>query len=70
MMKTWCFVIYVLMALFMSHPIVEAEDTQDLLIVRGNGFWPPYEWVENDVLKGFHIDLLREVAAELHLQIQ
>ncbi len=69
MMRTWRFAIYVVMALFMYHPTLAAEDTRDLIIVRGDGFWPPYEWAENGVLKGFHIDLLREVAAELHLQV-
>lgn len=68
-MKTWCFAVYVVMAFFMFHPSLAAEDTGDLIIVRGDGFWPPYEWTENGVLKGFHIDLLKEVAAELHLQV-
>jgi len=68
-MRIWCFTIYVVMALLISYSTLAAEETQDLIVVRGDGFWPPYEWTENGVLKGFHIDLLREVAAKLHLQV-
>lgn len=69
MIKKWFFAIHLLVIAFMTHP-VPADETRTLSIVRGDGFWPPYEWVDNGVLKGFHIDLVREVAAALGLRVE
>ena len=43
---------------------------EDLLIVRGNGQYPPNEMVINGDLQGVHIDLVREVASLLNVGIE
>jgi polar amino acid transport system substrate-binding protein len=47
-----------------------AQPVETLTIVRGDGFWPPYEWTEHTELKGFHIDLIEAVATTLQIKIQ
>lgn len=69
-MKKWYAVFQILAVVIMVHSVIAAEAPQNLSIVRGNGFWPPYEWTEEGILKGFHIDLVKEVAAKLQLNVQ
>ena len=47
-----------------------AQPVETLTIVRGDGFWPPYEWTESSELKGFHIDLVKAVANQLQWNVQ
>ena len=51
-------------------PVLIAQPVERLTIVRGDGFWPPYEWTENSVIKGFHIDFVKAAAKILQLRIQ
>ena len=44
-----------------------AEDT--IVVVRGDENYPPNEMLINDKLVGIHIDLTREVAASMNLNI-
>ncbi len=43
---------------------------KDLLVVRVDANYPPYEMVVNGELKGLHIDLVKAVAKRLDLNIQ
>ncbi len=41
----------------------------ELLIVRGDGQYAPYEFTQNDELVGFHIDLIQKVAEQANIEI-
>ncbi|MCP4117874.1 MAG: transporter substrate-binding domain-containing protein [Desulfobacteraceae bacterium] len=50
---------------------VFAEDPDNILVVRGDGFYPPYEMETDDSqLTGIHIDMVNAVAEKLNLKIQ
>ena len=50
----------------MFSPVVARE----LLIVRGDGYYPPYEMIIEGRLTGFHVDVVTSVAARLELQAE
>jgi len=43
---------------------------KELLVVRGDGFYPPYEMIIDKSITGFHIDIVTSVAAQLGLQVK
>ena len=47
-----------------------SDKNVELLIVRGDGYYPPQEMVINDKLVGIHIDLVKEVAATLGVKVK
>lgn len=55
-----------LLLLLLSVQFAQAES---LLIGRGDGQYPPYEWIENKQLKGIHIDLVNQAAQNLNVPI-
>jgi len=42
--------------------------TKELLVVRGDGFYPPYEMIIDNSITGFHIDIVASVADRMGLQ--
>jgi len=42
--------------------------TKELVIVRGDGFYPPFEMIVEGRVTGFHIDIVTSVAAKMGLQ--
>ena len=40
-----------------------------LTIGRGYGQYPPYEWSDNNELKGIHIDLIRKTAESINVDV-
>ncbi|GLQ31733.1 substrate-binding periplasmic protein [Litoribrevibacter albus] len=40
---------------------------QELIIVRGDENYPPYEYTENNQLTGFHIELVKQAAKEIQI---
>lgn len=50
----------------LSSPMIAREK---FIITRGNGQWQPYEYTENGNLEGFHIELVKKVAATLDIEV-
>ena len=68
--KVNCSILVAVMIVLFIQSILIAQPIERLTIVRGDGFWPPYEWTENSELKGFHIDLVKAVEEQLKWDIQ
>lgn len=63
---TLTLIFYLAAATFFS--TAQAHDS--LLIVRGNGQYPPYEMLNSDnKLEGVHIELVKQVAAKLNIHV-
>jgi len=41
-----------------------------LTIARGDGQYPPYEWLDDGIYKGIHIDLIKKAATNLNIEIK
>jgi len=57
-----------------SKPLYAEKNTvstdQPILIVRGDGEYPPYEMTRNGVLEGFHIEMIQKTAERLNIKTQ
>jgi polar amino acid transport system substrate-binding protein len=47
-----------------------ALESGTILIVRGDENYPPYEMTEQEVLTGFHVELVQKVAEQLNIPVQ
>ncbi|WP_375749643.1 substrate-binding periplasmic protein [Vibrio sp. HN007] len=65
-------IVAILSLLMLSVQFARAEDThtRELLIVRGDGDWPPLEMGVDGVNEGLHFDLVRDVAKRLNIKIR
>jgi polar amino acid transport system substrate-binding protein len=61
--------ILVFIIIILTQVAFATDKKKSLTIVRGDGYWPPYEWIENDKLVGLHIDLVKEVSKTLGLKV-
>ncbi|MCJ8338101.1 MAG: transporter substrate-binding domain-containing protein [Pseudomonadales bacterium] len=60
----------ILSSLLFSQPLV-AGNTKSIVILRGNGYYPPNEMMDADKqLNGVHIDIVRAVAKVLNISIE
>ncbi|SON52117.1 putative Polar amino acid uptake family ABC transporter, periplasmic substrate-binding protein [Vibrio tapetis subsp. tapetis] len=51
-------------------PISAAHAQPEMLVVRGDGNWPPYEMTIEGELTGFHIELVKAVAQEAGIRVK
>lgn len=49
---------------------INLQANQVLKVVTGEEYWPPYEWTENNQRVGYHIDLVRNIAASINLEVE
>jgi len=60
----------ILFSLLINSPL-QARSTETIVIVRGNGYYPPNEMMDADQqLSGVHIDIVRAVAKLLNMPIE
>ncbi len=69
MLRSNLIIVGLLIAILSFGATVYAKKTKELLVVRGNGNYPPYEMILNDKLVGIHIDLVYEIASQINLKI-
>lgn len=69
MLKQFIRVVCAAMCLFAAHTCFAAEFPRDLLIVRPEGSWPPWEMITDGELEGIHINLVREAAGKLNIPV-
>ncbi len=55
--------------LLTTNSIAWAKEINELLIVRGDNQYPPYEMIIDNKLVGFHIDIVTEIALILKIKI-
>ncbi len=64
MMLFWCL-------LFLVHPISLIADGPETIIVKGDDYYPPFEYLnEEGVPEGYNIDITRAVAKEMGMDIR
>lgn len=60
-----------LLAVFLAvAPTASADEAiRELVVVRPDGYYPPYEMMVMDRLTGFHVDLLREMGKRIGVRV-
>ncbi len=72
MIKRYLILLFLIAVIFSSNNITGnslPRDHTDTLKVRGDFNYPPYEFLENGIPKGFNVDLISAVAEEMGLVI-
>lgn len=63
-------ILTILASIFSGGLCVNAGEKMDeMVVVRPDGFYPPYEMVIDGELTGFHVDLLGEVGKQLNVEV-
>jgi len=57
-------------SIFVSIAHGETITKPELLVVRGEGEWPPYEMTIKGELQGFHIELIKLVASQANMNVR